>query len=76
MVLLINSKKKMDLPLVKKALDATFKRRRTHALPTILQPPSKDWEKSYADLARQCGLSENLADAFGLLDGYFKSAFE
>ena len=73
MVLLIQSAKKMDSALVKKAIAATFKRRKTHELPGSLQPPPADWKKPYADLARQCGISEDLNKAFDILDAYLKS---
>lgn len=73
MVLLIRSSPKLDLSLVKKALDATFKRRKTHALPAILNPPPADWKQRYAELALQCGLSDDLDEAFGLLNDYLKS---
>ncbi len=73
MLLLINSEKRMSPLLVKKAIDATFNRRKTHAMPASLQPPPADWKKSYAELARQCGLSEGLDEAFRVLDGYLKS---
>lgn len=73
MVLLITSSPKLDLPLVKKAIDATFKRRKTHALPDSLQPPPADWKPSYAKLARQCGLSEDLDEAFRVVAEYLRS---
>jgi len=74
MVLLIQSAKKMDIALVKKAIDATFKRRKTHPVPESFQVPPADWKGPYAALARQCGLSEDLDEAFRILDAYLKSA--
>ncbi|PIP83199.1 MAG: nucleotidyl transferase AbiEii/AbiGii toxin family protein [Elusimicrobia bacterium CG_4_9_14_3_um_filter_62_55] len=73
MLLLIRSSPKLDLPLVKKAIDATFKRRKTHAMPDILNPPPADWKQRYTELALQCDLSEDLDGAFRLLDAYLKS---
>jgi len=74
MVLLITSSQKMDPALVKKAIDATFKRRKTHSLPESLKAPPAEWKQSYAALARECGLSEDMDEAFRLLDTYLKSA--
>ncbi len=74
MALLITARPKMDVSLVRKALDATFKRRSTHALPESLTPPPAEWRPLYAQLARPCGLSEDMDKAFRLLDAYFKSA--
>lgn len=73
MVLLITSSPKLDLPLVKKSIDATFKRRKTHEMPDSLQPPPADWKLSYAKLARQCGLSEDLDEAFRVVAEYLRS---
>jgi len=70
MVLLIRSSPALDLPLVKKAILATFNRRKTHAIPEDLLPPSADWKQPYAALAHQCGLSEDLDEAFRLLKKY------
>ncbi len=73
MVLLITSSPKLDLPLVKKSIDATFKRRKTHAMPDVLQAPPAEWKQPYANLARQCGLSEDLDEAFRLVTDYLRS---
>ena len=73
MVLLITSSPKLDLPLVRKSIDATFKRRKTHAMPDALQTPPAEWKQPYANLARQCGLSEDLDEAFRLVTDYLRS---
>ncbi|MBI4249426.1 MAG: nucleotidyl transferase AbiEii/AbiGii toxin family protein [Elusimicrobia bacterium] len=73
MVLLITSSPKLDPPLVKKAIDATFERRKTHAMPNSLQPPPADWRQPYAALTRECGLSEDLDAAFRLLAAYLNT---
>ncbi len=65
---------RVDAPKkVKKAIDATFKRRKTHAMPDSLQPPPAEWKPSYAKLARQCGLSEDLDEAFRVVADYLRS---
>lgn len=73
MVLLITSSTKMDPPLAKKSLDATFKRRKTHALPASLTPPPVSWKDPYAKLARQCGITEDIDRAFGVLTSFLES---
>ena len=74
MVLLITSTPKLDMPLVKKSIDATFKRRKTHEMPGSLQPPPAEWKQPYANLARQCGLSEDLDAAFRVVTEFLRSA--
>ncbi len=73
MVLLITSSPKLNLPLVKKSLDATFKRRRTHARPDDLQAPPAAWKQPYANLARQCGLPEDLEEAFRIVTDHLRN---
>lgn len=73
MVLLVASSPKMDLALVRKAIDATFNRRKTHPVPESLKAPPAEWKSSYAALARQCGLSEDLDEAFKLLDSCLRA---
>lgn len=72
MVLLITSSPALDLPLVKKAIDSTFKRRKTHSMPDNLQAPPAEWRRPHAALARQCGLSEDMDAAFRQLEAFLK----
>jgi hypothetical protein len=73
LVLLITSTPKLDMPLVKKSIDATFKRRKTHEMPGSLQPPPAEWKQPYAKLALQCGLAEDLDEAFRVVTEFLRS---
>lgn len=73
MVLLITSSPRMDSTRVRRSIEATFERRKTHSAPAGLQSPPEDWTQPYAALARQCGLSEDIAAAFQQIDAYLKS---
>ena len=73
MVLLITSSPELDRTLIKKAIAAIFKRRKTHEIPDSLQPPPADWKPSYAKLARQCGLSADLDEAFRVVAEFLRS---
>lgn len=73
MVLLITSNPQMDKARVSAAIDATFKRRKTHAMPASLQPPPGDWKQSYVVLARPCGISEDLDRAFAVVTAFLES---
>jgi hypothetical protein len=72
MVLLIQSAT-LDRHKVAEAIRVTFKRRKTHALPTTLQVPPADWQKPYGALARECSLSGQIDDAFEILRKFTKS---
>jgi len=72
LVLLIDSQK-LDPTQTGRALQATFERRKTHELPPSLQPPPPAWNESFATLARECGLSEDLGEAFAKVSSYFSA---
>jgi hypothetical protein len=69
MVLLIQSGT-MAKAKVGEAIHVTFDRRGTHAEPKLLPEPPTDWQKPYDALAKECGLSGVLDDAFATLDAY------
>ncbi len=63
-----------DGELVVRALDATFARRRTHALPQTLLPPPEEWRAAYAALAAECGmLVTSLDAAYDTLCAYWQT---
>jgi hypothetical protein len=69
MVLLIHSGT-LAKAKVAEAIRVTFDRRRTHAVPNILPQPPTDWQKPYDSLAKECGLSGAVDEAFAILDRY------
>ncbi|MCK5161855.1 MAG: nucleotidyl transferase AbiEii/AbiGii toxin family protein [Candidatus Aureabacteria bacterium] len=64
-----------DLPekkIVKKAIEATFKKRKTHNLPEKLKLPPESWEEPYKALAEDCGVSKKtIKEAFIFLEQYW-----
>src|SRR5580658_513183 len=58
---------------VAEAIRVTFERRRTHALPNSLPVPPIEWQKPYEALARECGLSGPVEDAFAVLQMFGES---
>jgi hypothetical protein len=66
MVLLIRSST-MSQKIVSDAIRLTFERRKTHMLRNDLPVPPGEWQKPYAALARECGLSESVDGAFEIL---------
>src|SRR3989338_3710436 len=58
-----------DKQTIKKALEATFERRKTHEIPAKLEPPPADWKEIYREMAEECGVSKKALDeAFALLE--------
>jgi hypothetical protein len=66
MVLLIQSET-LVRKKVTEAIRVTFEHRRTHSLPDTLSVPPGEWAGPYRALARECGLSGQLEDAFAFL---------
>ena len=71
MVLLIQSGT-LSNDKVAEAIRVTFERRKTHALPNTLPVPPTEWQKPYEALARECGLSGQLEEAFAVLQMFVK----
>ena len=63
MVLLIHSGT-LAKAKVAEAIRVTFDRRKTHSLPKTLPIPPAEWQRPYEALARECGLSGQVGDAF------------
>ena len=69
MVLLIESAT-LARNKVAEAIRVTFERRNTHTLPNMLPAPPAEWQKPYQALARECGLSGEVKDAFHILQTF------
>ena len=56
------------------AIQATFKRRKTHAIPADLNFPPNQWEKPYQRMAEETGFPiTQMPEAFQLIVDYWKS---
>ncbi|MFA5138878.1 MAG: nucleotidyl transferase AbiEii/AbiGii toxin family protein [Elusimicrobiota bacterium] len=64
----------LDKGLTKKALRAVFDRRKIHPIPAALEPPPKNWEAPYRDLAAGCGLPGDMDAAFAGLRAFWDEA--
>jgi len=71
MVLLID-RSGMDNSRLLQCMRGTFSRRKTHDIPIRLSLPDANWEKPFAALATECGLSMDLSLAFNRLNGFFE----
>lgn len=50
----------LDATLLRTAIDKTFAQRNTHALPTVVPRPPRDWAAQYRNLAREVGAPADL----------------
>jgi len=61
---------------VRKAVGATFQRRKSHDIPKGLQSPSADLSKAYRDMASECGVNKKTMDeAFETLKAYWAQLY-
>ena len=63
----------LDEARLREAVRLTFERRKTHELPAVLSPPAPDWQTPFAAIARDCGLSTDLAVVFAQLRDYLEA---
>jgi hypothetical protein len=63
LVLLIGSTG-MDMDRLKQDITDTFDRRKTHAVPAVLEPPPEFWKPVFEKLAIECGIDGNIGDQF------------
>lgn len=60
--------------LVLKAINATFERRKTHPIPKGLPPPPPAWDRTYAEMAADCGVKQKeIKNAFNFVSEYWKN---
>jgi predicted nucleotidyltransferase component of viral defense system len=69
MILLIQ-RGTLDESRLSGAIEATFARRATHAVPRLLGDPPAKWERVFAALARECGLELTLAEGFEIVQEF------
>jgi hypothetical protein len=70
-LLLLVESGSLNLGRVGQCIEATFRRRATHSVPSSLDAPPQTWAGPFADLASKCGLSEDLAAAFSRVAEFF-----
>lgn len=53
------------------ALQRVFKARNRHPLPAVLPEPPVSWQKSFATMAAECGISQSLKDGFTKISVFY-----
>ncbi|MGA8086725.1 MAG: nucleotidyl transferase AbiEii/AbiGii toxin family protein [Terracidiphilus sp.] len=66
----------LDRQRVANALQLTFARRGTHALPASLSAPPEDWQMPFRALAKECGLDLDIATVFESVRKFFENAIK
>lgn len=61
-----------DKKAIRSAVEATFRLRDTHPIPTILLPPPDSWKTTFADMAVEANLPiVDLAEGFGVVKQFW-----
>jgi hypothetical protein len=61
----------LDDDRIQQALRLTFDRRGTHDLPAALPSPPSDWQGPFEALAQECGLPNDMAEVFAVVQRFF-----
>lgn len=54
------------------ALQRVFRARNTHPLPVALPEPPTSWQKPFAEMAAECGISQNVQEGFATVSSFYK----
>lgn len=55
------------------AIQMVFRARNTHLLPAVLQQPPESWQKPFAKMAAECGISQSLQDGFTKVSAFYNA---
>jgi hypothetical protein len=70
MALLIEQAK-LDIVRLPKAIQDTFRQRKTHAVPAALAEPPASWAAPFAEMARECGLESDINNHFTVVRQFY-----
>lgn len=62
----------IDPERLRRAIDTTFKKRKTHALPENLESPPDFWKEPFAEMAKRCQIDPNIEIQFSKLVTFIK----
>ena len=63
-----------DRKAIYSAVEATFRLRNTHPIPTVLPPPPEAWEATFAEMAREANLQTvDLAAGFQVVEKFWNA---
>ena len=70
---LLMEKGGLDLQRLAASIRDTFKRRKTHSVPTSLPAPPSAWSKPFTEMAKECGISEDIAPHFVVVQTFLRT---
>lgn len=69
---LLIEKSGLDRQRLAASIRDTFKRRKTHPVPTTLPAPPAAWSKPFAEMAKECGIPEDIAPHFATVQTFLQ----
>lgn len=75
LILLLNSKNRAP-EAFQYALHRVFRARNKHLLPAVLPEPPVSWQKPFAKMATECGISPNMKDGFMRVSEFYNTLQE
>jgi hypothetical protein len=69
---LLIEKGDLDRQRLAASIRDTFKRRKTHPVPTTLPEPPLAWSKPFAEMAKECGIPEDIAPHFAAVQTFLQ----
>ena len=70
-LILLIERTKLDAARLPKAIQETFQRRKTHAIPSVLPPPPASWSGPFSEMAAECSLKPDVEKHFGVVAQFF-----
>jgi len=63
----------MDAERLKRDIADTFRRRETHSVPDVLEPPPEFWRPVFRKLGAECGLEGDMDAQFEKVACYYRT---
>ena len=69
---LLIQKGDMNILLLKQAIELTFERRKTHAVPQTISSPPEDWAKPFKAMAVECRLNTDIKFVYDKVKQFYE----
>jgi len=61
----------LDATRLRNAIRETFRRRKTHEVPSILAPPPASWSAPFTEMTQECSLESDIEKQFGVVKQFY-----